>query len=225
MSTFTVLTHYSPSYDPVAAITLPGREAYCHRHGYRHVIQRGPYHDAGLYYAIDRLYLLLDDMRADSALSDTHQTECENHFYWVVNIPTIITNHTIKLESFVDDTHDFFIHRDVNALNAGSFIVRNSEWGRRWVQFIIDDTKTHRHEWFENFSILRHAETDAWKDKVKVVPHPGFNSYEYQRGYSMSPDTPGQWKPGHFVLALPGMDIDKRLGFLRSDWLQSSIIT
>lgn len=215
MSTFTVLTQYSPSYDEVATINLPPREAYCVRHGYRHIVQRGPFHDAGLYYAIDRLYLLLDLMgRADST-----------KFYWVVNVPTVLTNHTIKLESFVDDEHDFYIHRDVNALNAGSFIVRNSEWGRKWIAFLIEHTKTHDHVWRENKSIIDNAETDAWKDKVKVSEHPGYNSYSYDRGYSMSPDTVGQWKPGHFVLALPGMDLDKRLGFLRSEWLQSSIIT
>ncbi len=217
---FTVLTHYSPHYAPVAEITLPGRDAYCTKHGYEHRVLCGHFHDKDLYYAIDRLYLLLDMMREDTLFGDA-----SNHFYWVVNIPTIITNHTIKLESFVDDTHDFFIHRDVNALNMGSFIIRNSEWGRRWVQFIIDDTKTHNDPWYENRSVINHAETDAWKDKVKVVPHPGFNLYSYDRGYSMSPDTDGQWKPGHFVLALPGMDIGKRLSFLRAEWLQSAIIT
>lgn len=222
MSTFTVLTHYSPHYQPVADITLPGRIAYCNRHHYAHLMWVGPWHDKDLYYAIDRLHLLLDDMKALALLSPDDEA---NHFYWVVNIPTIITNHTIKLESFVDDEHDFFIHRDCNALNAGSFIVRNSEWGRRFIAFIIEDTKTHSHVWYENHSIIRHAETDAWKDRVKVVPHPGFNDYSYDKGYGMSPDTPGQWKPGSFVLALPGMDLDKRLGFLRSEWLQSSIIT
>lgn len=213
--TFTVLTHYSPSYDEVAAINLPGRTAYCQRHGYAHCMKRGHYYDPNLYYAIDRLYLLLDQM----AIAQ------EGRFFWVVNIPTIITNHTIKLESFVDDEHDFYIHRDVNALNMGSFIIRNSEWGRRWVQFIIDDTKTHNDPWYENRSVINHAETPAWRDKVKVVPHSGFNDYDYQRGYGMSSDTPGQWRPGSFVLALPGMDIGKRLSFLRAEWLQSSIIT
>lgn len=214
MSIFTVLTHYSPHYQEVADITLPGREAYCLRHRCVHVIKVGPYRDPNLYYAIDRLYLLLDLMK---------QT-VEGQLFWVVNIPTLITNHTVKLEGFVDDEHDFFIHRDVNALNAGSFIVRNSEWGRKWIQFVIDDTKTHSNPWYENYSILRHIETDAWKDKLKVVPHPGFNSYLYDVGYNMPHDTVGQWNPGDFVIALPGMDIGKRLGILRSDMVQRCIV-
>lgn len=218
MSTFTLLSHWLPTerenYQELADLLLPNRDRYCAAHGYTHIKHAGPYFDSSLYYAVQRLHLLLDLMNGPNA----------TEFYWVLNIQSIITNPSVRLESFVDETHDFWAHGDINAkINTGSFIVRNSEWGRLWIRFLIEDVKTHSHCWFENQSVIRHCESSPWREKIKIMPHPGLNSYLYAQLYNRPDCPPGQWYEGDFVLSLPGLDLAQRLSIVRSDAIQAII--
>ncbi len=54
------------------------------------------------------------------------------------------------------------------------------------------------------------------------MPHPAINSYWYAR-YGRGPETPGDWRPDHLVLSLPGLDLAERLSIVRSDAIQAII--
>ena len=142
---FALMTFYYPTerdnYQELAELTLPNRDAYCKKHDYAHFTHCGPYQDPSKYYAIQRLYLLYDLMNRYSYIK----------YFWILNIQSYIMNSTVKLESFVDEEHDFYIHKDVNNVNAGSFIVKNSEWGRKWIKFVMDEAPNANHCWHENW--------------------------------------------------------------------------
>ncbi len=215
--TVTLLSHYLPTerenYQRLADILLPNRDKYCARHGYVHHVHSGPYRDATLYYAVQRLHLLLDLMKSPNATDA----------YWVLNIQSIITNPTIKVESFLTEGRDFFAHSDINAkINAGSFLIRNTEWARLWVAFLIEDVKTHDHCWHENWSMIRHCHNPPWVGKIHVADHPGINSYSY-REYGRGPETPGDWRPDHLVLSLPGLSLDQRIAIAQRPDMQAII--
>ena len=204
----TLLTHYIPTpkedYQLIADLTIPGKEAYCARFGYRHLIHGGPYFDEKLYWAIQRLHLVYDYMF--QGVNDVDAV-------WVLNPASIITNYSKSVTDFVDNEHDFFVTKDCNDINMGSFIVRKSDWTKRYLRYLIDHTKTHSHCWFEQFSVINTYQSSPWKEKIKILDHPSINSYQYFR-YKKPPETAGNWKKGHLVLALPGLSFSERINII-----------
>lgn len=200
----TILTHYitqdKGDFQQLADLTIPIRDRYCARWGFKHVVHNGSFHNPNLYYAIQRLHLILDLMAKPDA----------TEWYWVINIQAVITNHAINVLDFTDETHDFFITRDVNGLNAGSFLVKNSEKGREWLRFVAEKAAFTNHCWFEQHICQENENNPLYKDRIKVLDHPSINSYWY-REYLLPDTTPGDWRPDHLLLSLPGMDLGQKL--------------
>lgn len=214
----TLLSHYitgdKGDFEPLAAMTLPIRDRYCAKWGAKHIVHQGAYHDPGLYYAIQRLHLLLDLMKKPDATM----------WWWVLNIQAVITNHTKNVLDYTDDVHDFFLTRDVNGLNAGSFLVKNTPAGREWIEFVANEAP-HHPEWqqWEQNVMKKHENDPRFKDHIKVVDHPAFNDYLYPE-YKWPDTTPGNWFPGHFVLSLPGMNLQQKLAIVSSKEIRDAII-
>jgi len=209
------------NYQEVADISLDNRKKYCDKQGYKHHIHCGPYQNLGnLYYAIQRIHILYDLM-----FPDGEPTEDKNKLFWVLNISSMVMNHTKRLEDFVinDPEKDFFIHKDVNGLNAGSFIIRRTEWARQWLSLIKREAPTINHCWYEQRVMQIHADEPVWKKNIKIMDHPGINDYFYDL-YKFPPTTPGDYKPGNFCLSLPGTSLDERIQLLKSDRVLTNII-
>ncbi len=187
-----LLSYYTKEFQALADVTLPGKQEYCDRWGYKHVVHvpEKLIH----YYAVDRIKFLRDLL---------FETENNFDFAWVLNGHAMIMNHTIDVAQFTDNEHDFFITRDVNALNAGSFLIRKSEWGKKWLDMIYKEAPYVGHGWYENKTIIDHENDPLFKDKIKVLPHPSINSYSYDY-YNWPDTTPGHFRKGDFVLHVPG---------------------
>lgn len=139
---------------------------------------------------------------------------------WVFWLDTdaLITNFNVKLEHLVDNKYHFIISEDINGLNAGSYLVRNSEEGRSYFRMILDNKEYYsNHPWYEQYCIQQTYE--SYKDIIKVVPQKLFNSYNYdlyRHQYNQDDKwnkfySAGQWSPGDFVLHWPGVPNDQRL--------------
>lgn len=206
----TLLTHYIPTpsenYQLVADLTIPGREYYCAKFGYRHLIHNGSYHDARLYWAVQRLHLIYDYLFA--GVNDVD-------LVWALNPQSLITSHKVPVTQFLDSEHDFFIHEDINGLNAASFIIRKTEWSKRWLEMIINEATKSNDCWHEQRAMINHYKDAEWAGKIKVLAHPAINSYQYAR-YGRGPETPGNWQKGQLVLSLPGITFTERLSFITS---------
>lgn len=218
LALLTYWTNDRERYDDVAAINVPARDTYCARHGYTHVTHCGPYHDATLYYAVARIFKVYDMLFNDPNPPD---------YVWVLNVQAVITNQTIAVDTYLTDDADFWITRDCHVINAGSLIVRRSEWSRQWLQMIMKEAPVVNHCWHENFTILTRAPESPWKERINVLPQDTINSYSYSQPRRLYPPwgvgQPGDWKPGHLVLSLPGLNINQRLDIIRS--VQPLIIT
>lgn len=130
----------------------------------------------------------------------------------------MITNYTIKLESLVDNNYHFIIAEDINGLNAGSFLVKNSTEGRAYLQMILDSMPIYRHHnWHEQQCINETYNT--YKNIIKVVDQKHFNCYNYdlyaahythdekwKRFYDA-----GQWHHGDFIMHWPGVEHNARI--------------
>lgn len=202
----TLLTHYLPTeqenYQLIADLTLPGREAYCARFGYQHLVHSGTYYDSNLYWAIQRLHLLYDYLYS-----------CKNNVdaVWVLNPQSVITSYKKDVKDFIDSNHDFFVTKDINGINMASFIVKKTDWTKKYLEHLMEISPKIDHCWHEQQAVIVTHEQEQWKDKIKILDHPSINSYLYSRLYNRPHNTPGQWERGHLVLSLPGTSFSDRL--------------
>lgn len=202
----TLLTHYLPTvkenYQLVADLTIPGREAYCARFGYRHLVHSGPYYDERLYWAIQRLHLVYDYLFAA-----TNDVDC----VWVLNPQSLITSYRKDVADYLTPEHDFFVSADINGINMSSFIVRKTEWSKRYLEHLMELAPRINHCWHEQKAVIDTHLLSEWRGKIKMLDHPSINSYLYSALYNRPDTTPGQWKRGHLVLGLPGTTFEHRI--------------
>ncbi len=186
-----IYVYYTPSWQPLADIVLPIVKDYCMKHGYRRALM--PSFENNDWAARKMLYLEMLLVNYD--------------FIWVLDLDTLITNPSIPFTDFTDDEHDIFITRDINGINAGSWIVRNTKASRNFVSKIVDNFN-EPHEQILMNKYLHLVD-------VKFLPHPSINSYDYNQyngfGLSVPAHDQGQWEPGDLLLHLPGLSLEQRI--------------
>jgi hypothetical protein len=195
-----VLTHYTTDWNKIAEITLPVLKEYSERHGYK--LSAMEILPINKYNGIPKLSMVLSLLEdGDIAL--------------VLDADTMITNMNIKIEDFTQTGKEFYFSE---GMNCGVFIVKKTKFSEYIIQAAIDSIA----------SGVYHCEQDAFETiigptrndhHVEIVKHPCFNSYLSE----LYPEVPqpvteqqGQWKIGSYILHLPALSIDKRVGILKS---------
>jgi hypothetical protein len=149
---------------------------------------------------------------------------------WVLNLHTYIMNYRKRLELVLTDQHDFFITSSCNGLNAGSFVVRKSDWSKRWIAFVIEKALASDHYWYEQKVMQDYAETEGWREKIKILPQNEIKSMDY-RLYNMPESTEGQFKKGDLVFHEPGKPVQETCSLLEArvrlfsgSWIKENFI-
>ncbi len=198
----TVATTQSSDWHALAAIVLPNLAAYCKKQDYDLEVWAIP-----PTFEFHKIRMLLN------LLENGCDVLC-------LDLDTYITNHNVRVESFMDDDHDFYITQDINEINAGAIIAKSCPWVIDWMRIVLDSKDT-----FEN-------EQNALKigvhhQRAKILPHPSINSYpydEYAPNWGLIPGrTPlngivgkptheqGNWQEGDFIMHLPGLTNSRRI--------------
>ena len=201
---------YTDDWQPIVDLTKPSLVEYCKRHGYHFTYNK---YERRLK-DFDKIRFLLDIMQ-----------QGYYDYIWQLDADAIITNHNIPIDKFIDDAHELFICKDINAINCGSFIIHQSTWGEWLLAWMLDL------EGMEG----KHCEQDALAEymkcfpaqaerKIKFLEHPSINSYlcELYREYDHLKEKPSeQWSEGDFVLHLPGVDNSRRIEILKqiNQWI------
>ena len=191
-----VYIYYTPDWQPLADIVLPKVEAYCGKHGYCYSpVKQLFVGNVGLY----KMFLLQDRLYMFETI-------------WILDLDTLITNPSIPFAQFTDNEHDIFITEDIHGINAGSWIIRNTEAARLFVRTVINNFDAPE----EQTVMKRYLDMV----KVKILPHPSINSYKYELykdilkdelGETVISHEEGQWQPGDLLLHLPGLDMQTRI--------------
>jgi hypothetical protein len=134
--------------------------------------------------------------------------------YWA-GTDTLITNFYIKLESFVDENYHIIIAKDINDINADSFLIKNSPESKAYLEHIWSLVeKYNTHDWWEQQAMI--DSMPQYEHLFKFVPQKTFNSFLYKQlywnVYHSSIDktgNDGQWAPGDFLLHVPGGGLPK----------------
>lgn len=194
-------------YKEVAVLTIPNRHAYCIKHSYPFLLQTE--FDGPMLYGFSACPLIF---RAFNEYS----------YAWLLvqGADHIITNTSIKLESLIDDRFHFIIPADVNTMNAGSFLVRNSPLGRAFMTSMCAAMPMYiSHPWVENQWIIEMNRT-SWNAIMTTVPQRKFNSYVPGVHYGRNRMTDilgydGVWQPGDFMLHTAGLPLPKKISLLK----------
>ena len=151
--------------------------------------------------------------------------ELLNKYEWVlfVDCDTLLTNDNIKIENFIKDEKDLYISKDINGINAGVMLIKNSEWSKIFLDHCwnIDKNDPIYHEPGFSWNITQ-AEQRAiivmikkfGLDKVEFLPQNIFNAYIYNTWNLQYPQ--GEWNKNSFILHAPGCSLKQRLEMFKN---------
>lgn len=196
-----ILQHYTPSFKPLIDFSRPIHEEYCKIHGYELVIKECEYEK---YDGLQKLKMF-------------HESLNMGDIGLIIDADALITNLTVKIESFIEEDYDFFFTGDVEKFNTGIFIVRKSPFSlyqMAYLKHLVEIGKAN----CEQDGFIESIRLYPYKKKYfKFIPHPAFNSYpcELYPEHGNEKEEQGCWREGHFILHVPGQSIEKRLEYFK----------
>jgi hypothetical protein len=201
--THAIISMHNEHFQSLADLTwTKNKEIYAQRHGYQSIVKTNNFYNIHIYF--EKIWFVNDVLNQNPNIDWVWWTDCDG----------MITNMTTKIEDRIDDNYHFIISADCWDLNAGSFMVKNSEPGRNFIKLIMSQyDKYCNHGWADQQAIIDNY--DANKDIIKVVPQRHLNSYQYD----IYPNHPrfdkygndGDWQMGDFFIHWPGYPMDLRI--------------
>ncbi len=194
-------THYTNSWEELAALVIPNLQRYADKHGYDLHVEK--YQDGNV-----------DFVKTKTALK-----LLENYdLVFCLEADMLIMNHTKRVTDFIDSRHDFYICKDINGVNGGSFIIMGTEHGERFLKETNKkegEFKTEQNVWE---TLEKYPNHDSM---VLFLKHPSINSipYKYYHNFGYI-NYQGQLEPTHemgnfaigdFILHLPGKPLEERI--------------
>lgn len=199
-----ILILYTQGWQDIADIVIPNAQSYADKHGYDLLVQKypEPYFSTFGYQKIEQIQAIFEHDQADVV--------------WSLDCDALITNHKWKVEDFLDNEHDAYFCKDVNGINAGSFIIKNTQWSHDFMIWLLAQEGKEK-MYCENDAIVAY-DKEFPISLIKILPHPSINSYLYENYPEFKNITheQGQWEYGDFVLHLPGMGIATRIEVLKN---------
>lgn len=205
---YAIISSHTPNYKLLADVTWTNKEEYAERHGYlTHCKTEG--HNPNLQWSYDKLYFIKDIM----------EVNLDVEWFWWVGCDTLITNFTVKLESFTDNDYHFIIATDGNGMNNDSCFFRNSPEGRQYLDHLIEVFPQYaNHPFLEQQAMIESYEIPEWKAITKIVPQYLFNAHDcWPNQHQPEPtwvDKFGNrswWESGDFLVHWPGSSLETRL--------------
>lgn len=201
-----VFTSFDDNFKSVGDITYPILEKYCIKNNYHPHLTSKRISDR--FPVWDKIKIIYDNL---------------NFHDWLVYLDsdTLITNHTIKIESIIDDNYNFIAANDVHGFNSGVFFIKGkNEWSRKFLEYtwniqpndqVYHDWPCHNATQGEQRALKAAIRDNPESDKkVKLVSQKLFNCYLYNL-YNRPETTEGNWQKGDFILHLPAVDNSKRV--------------
>jgi len=188
-----LVSHHTPNYNEIAEITVSGKQQYADRHGYELFVKTDNFSH------IPERHLSMEKCLYLCQLMEEHP---EIDWFWYSGCDCMITNHTIKLESLIDNDYHFIVCLEHAGPNGDVFFIRNSPEGREYMRHLDEPNECvpqteQGHMWGDRSN-------PKWAAITKYLPLNAMNSWDLQ-WYPHLPnsDQLGQrisWQPGDFVL-------------------------
>jgi galactosyl transferase GMA12/MNN10 family len=176
------------TYKKIVQLGTYNKLEYCFKHGYDFLLaQENLDKNRHVYWTKILLTLKALDNR-------------ENDYVVWVDADTLIMNLNTKIEDLVKDGSDFYIAKDLNGINSGVYIIKNTPWAKDFMNNVYARTDCLSHLLPEQTAIALELEKPENIEHALIVPQRFFNSYpkEYKFGESAS------FQPGDFLIHFPG---------------------
>jgi hypothetical protein len=183
-----LVTFNTSAYQELADITLPGKFAYCQRHGYDLI--SGPYVGDASW---DRVAVVAQHLHKYDAIM------------WI-DCDAIIANLTKPLTDLLQKDDHFLITADLYGPNTGVFIAVNTPLCQQFLYAVLNagPQLVKYHHWNEQEAIIRFLQSPPFNTVARYVPQNSMNSYinsELKR-----PDWfMGNYQPGDWIVHLAGV--------------------
>ncbi len=193
------------SYKELSDITSKSVIEYCDLHGYSYLIENKDLdparHSSWSKVSLSRKYLANYD------------------WVWCTDIDIMIMNQTIRLENIVDDNYDVLItcyDNNIDLLNTGSIIYKNTPWTHEFLKEIYDDTKYPiggPYVFFEQSAIINFYKNNPSEQKHFKMIHPRVINSHYHAGFI---NRGFNYSHGDFVVHTAGTDNSYRIEAFKS---------
>jgi hypothetical protein len=205
---YAIASFNDAKFQPLADITDAVKKEYCDLHGYEYHVKTDIKFTSDI--GFEKIRMVLDLF--------AKQPEIE----WLLfcESDAIVSNFKIKIEDRIDNRYHFIVATDINDINAGVFLARNSVQGRKYLNFILNERPKYKDNWQAEQGVIQDS-FDQWRNTVRVVPQRVMNSFQYQYyRYGDHRDRPphfdimgndGNWAQGDWILHWPGMSLENRL--------------
>ena len=201
----TVITGYTEAIKDLADITTRYLIKYCEFNGYDHFIYTEKDFSHNMKPAWSKLIFI--------------NKEFEKGYQYVlwVDADAIITNANYKLESIIENDKDIYISKDVNGLNTGIVMFKNTDKVKNILNKLLEmHDRFYNHAWFEQAAFIDLYEMNEYgtRDLCKIMPQSEWNAYLYLIFYRIRYPA-GEWSQSSFTLHFPGFPLDTRLAILK----------
>jgi hypothetical protein len=205
---YAVVSLNDEKYQPLADLTWnQNKQQYCERHGY-----------LGLNWTNDFDKTIPGGFERCRLIKELFEKRKDIEWVWWTGCDAMITNHTVKIEDKIISDYDLIIATDCNEINNDSFLIKNTEWSKNWLQEIYDSLPKYRTAMFLEQQAMIDS-IPANKEKIKIVPQRYLNAYKndlypHQSKYDLLGND-GTWQKGDWLIHWPGTSLDLRIQLAR----------
>lgn len=205
---YAVVSLNDEKYQPLADLTWnQNKQQYCEKHGYIGINWTSGF-DKNMKGGFERCRLI----------KELFESNKELEWVWWTGCDSMITNFDVKIEDKVLPDCDLIIATDCNEINNDSFLIKNTEWSKKWLQDIYDGFSKYKNTMFLEQQAMIDSYPDN-KDKIKIVPQRYLNAYRndlypHQSKYDLL-GTDGTWQHGDWLIHWPGTSLDLRIQLAR----------
>jgi hypothetical protein len=192
-------TYWTPSYDPLVAVTSPIKQEYCDRWGYTFEQERTE-KAYGNHTPWDRLEHFVRVLK-------------QNDVAMLIDADALVTNLNKKVEDILEDRYfpSFIFTKDLNGFNDGVFLAWDCDIVERFFEEVLTEGRRlfDGHMYREQKAMEHFAHTDAYKDEVDWVPQRELQAYPAGVYNRHIPEE--EWHPGDWCLHIPALPLNQRI--------------
>ena len=220
---YAIVELHDLNYQPLADLTWEQNKVkYAQLQGYQHFCRTDNFHEGSLI-GYQKMWFLKDLM--------VQHPEIE--WFWWTGTDTMIMNFGTRIEDRVDNSYHFMICVDVNGINADSFLIRNTEEGRKFLDAILAVEEECSKHWdgeqraiavvlglpvtgeYVNTAVDKFQVKNEWKDIVRILPQRYMNSFNYQlyhyQDHRDSLGWNGNFQIGDWLIHWPAINLENRI--------------
>jgi hypothetical protein len=189
-----VTTYYTPEYGNIGRLTDQTKIDYCAKQGYDFKLKIGSHYSPATSW--DRILHLMEVLAEgyDAAM--------------LIDADAFIMNDDIEIESYLRTWpgKDLFVTTDINGLNSGVFIARNTPELRRFFYAVTHQGRTfyENHVWREQIAMIWFLASPPYDTLAQYLPQRQLQSY-VTRCYDQPDPEISQYQPGDWIIHLPGV--------------------